>query len=127
MKAGFLNFPILEDRGGVFTLKFPLKFYSAELRGYLVAPAGMETDLASIPRGLWNLFPKVGRYDAPAVIHDAGYQRQLETPGGIPVFLIKPLVDRVFYEAMLSMGVGKTRAWLMYKAVSLFGRGRFGA
>ena len=44
-----------------------------------VAPAGLLTDLTSIPRPLWNILPPFGRYSGAAVIHDALYQAQLTT------------------------------------------------
>ena len=69
-------------------------------------PAGFVTDFASIPRGLWNIFPPTGRYGKAAYT--------------------KKDADRIFYEAMEILGVGKIKRWLMWKSVSAFGRGNFG-
>lgn len=104
----------------------PLRFYSKELSKTLKVPSGFPTDLASIPRGLWNLFPKEGKQDRAAVLHDCGYNESIIDAVGNPIKLTKKQVDGLFHEGMLADGVGPKSAWLMWKAVSLFGRGRFG-
>lgn len=43
-------------------------------------PAGFKTDFASTPRCLWFLFPQMGWWTAPAVMHDFLYA---EKPNGI--------------------------------------------
>jgi hypothetical protein len=111
--------------GGHFRLIEPLLFYSAEHKRTLVAPRGFETDFSSIPRGLWNVFPKTGPYDYPAVIHDAGYTGKLEDVGGKPFPVTKAQADRLFLEGMQARGVGKVRRTLMYWGVHLFGKGDF--
>lgn len=112
----------MQDMGGVFVVQRALKFCSADLRGVLVVPGGFTTDLASIPQALQNLAPKVGKYDSAAVLHDAAYAGALKTEEGQRVHLIKPLADRLFLEAMLSLDVPSWRAHAMYFAVRLFGR-----
>lgn len=84
---------------------------------------GFQTNFASIPRGLWNVFPKMGKWDAAAVIHDAAYRRSLYTEAGERVHLIKKYSDRLFYDAMRESGVSLFNARLMYTMVSLFGSG----
>ena len=98
-----------------------LVFQSVELNGLLIAPRGFQTDLASIPRALWAVFPKEDVYDQAAVIHDGAYGHALLTRGQQRVEVVKPVADRLFYEAMLACGFGKVRAQLLYRAVSLFG------
>jgi hypothetical protein len=39
-------------------------------------PAGFVTDLTSIPRSFWSVFPKTGRYAYAAVVHDYLYWNQ---------------------------------------------------
>lgn len=47
----------------------------------IVVPSGFLTDFASIPRGLWNIFPPTGEYGRAAVIHDYLYKfRQVNCP-----------------------------------------------
>lgn len=123
MIAQFLSPTMIlaEADGAEGTLVEPLKFYSAELRGILIVPPGFTTDFASIPRGLWNLLPKRGKHDRPAVLHDGAYRDALVTVGGQRVHLTKPLADRLFLEAMQAAGVGVFSRTLMYNAVRFFG------
>ena len=39
-------------------------------------PTGFVTDLASIPRPFWSVFPKTGRYAYAAIVHDYLYWTQ---------------------------------------------------
>ena len=122
MTAQFLTDLIVrDDDGRHMTLHAPLKFYSAQRKGSFIAPEGFQTDFASIPRGFWNLIPKNGKWDKAAVMHDAAYRGELQTPTGRKVHLIKAYADDLFYEAMRASGVNAVTATLMYKAVSWFG------
>jgi hypothetical protein len=60
-------------------------------------PIGFLTDFASVPRPLWWLFPRWGRYGNAAVVHDFGYWDQSRK---------RPEVDRIFLEGMTVLGVG---------------------
>jgi len=77
-------------------------------------PPGAKTDGASIPSGLWGMIgsPFSGKYREAAVIHDY-YCNNRNRPWRD--------THRVFYEAMLSSGVGPFMAKLMYAAVYRFG------
>lgn len=97
-----------------------LYFQSARYGGVFVASRGFQTDLASIPRLLWVVAPKVDLYDAASVIHDASYGNALSTSDGKRVFAVKDVCDRLFLEAMLCLGVSGWRAKLMYSAVKNF-------
>lgn len=123
MIAKFLTPLRMEDIDGRnFKVLEPLVYLSAQHNGIFIVPAGVITDLASIPRGLWNLFPKSGRYNRAAVLHDAAYSHEVRTPQDITVHFTKALADQVFLEAMRADGVGRVRARLMYWAVRIFGR-----
>ena len=98
-----------------------LVFQSTDLKAVMIAPRGFQTDLASIPRSLWTLFPKVDIWDQPAVMHDAGYANALMTEHGDRVFMIKPLCDRLFNEGLKVVGVNPFKRQLMYRLVSMFG------
>lgn len=39
----------------------------------IVVPAGFVTDFASIPRALWSIFPPLGPWARPAIVHDFLY------------------------------------------------------
>ncbi len=82
----------------------------------IAVPAGYVTDLASVPRILWSVFPPHGRYAKAAIIHDWLYDNALRT---------KHEADKIFLDAMCVLGVPRWRRMLMYCAVRLFGRGNY--
>lgn len=78
----------------------------------LVVPAGLESDGASVPRIFWRLIPPFGKYYLPALLHDWLYGCTLKTKG---------FCDRTFLEAMLSVGVGRLTAEVIYLGVKYGG------
>ncbi|BAU94139.1 hypothetical protein MPPM_5534 (plasmid) [Methylorubrum populi] len=42
----------------------------------VTVPKGFVTDLASVPSGLWSVYPKTGRYAYAAIVHDYLYWDQ---------------------------------------------------
>lgn len=84
----------------------------------LIIPKNYDTDLASIPRWLWNIIsPARSDFIAPSILHDYlyacnyGYKRSE--------------VDEIFYQALVSNGVSKFTAFEMYAAVRIFGNSHF--
>lgn len=79
-----------------------------------IAPKGSITDGASIPKAFWSVMgaPLSGKYRRAAVIHDVYCKNQ-----SVP----HEQVHKVFHEAMLTDGVGKRLAGIMYFAVKHFG------
>lgn len=98
-----------------------LLYRSVKYAGVFVVPAGFETDLTSVPTVVQSLLPKVGDYDAAAVLHDAAYAHRLETADGQRIYTVKPVADALYHEAVRACGTGRTRAALMYAAVTLWG------
>ncbi|EGM7790980.1 TPA: DUF1353 domain-containing protein [Escherichia coli] len=95
----------------------PFEFWLTDNQDDVIyVPEGYVTDLASVPRLLWALFPPHGRYAKAAIIHDWLYDNALRT---------KAEADRIFLDAMTVLGVSRWRRWLMYVAVRLFGRGKY--
>jgi len=122
MGAEFLTSLCIEKVGPTrWRLLSPLHYRSVVFPGLFVVPRGFETDLASVPVAIQSLLPKVGNYDAAAVLHDAGYANRLLTASHREMFTAKPVIDKLFHEACLSLGVGRARAWAMYQAVKLWG------
>ena len=80
--------------------------------GTITVPAGFITDFASIPRGLWNLFPPTGKYGKAAVIHDYLYRNTV---------VDRLQCDQVFLEAMECLEVNWFARRIMYRAVRIFG------
>jgi len=77
-------------------------------------PKNTVVDGATIPSIFWSFTggPFSGRYRAASVIHDYYCDTRM-----------RPWkeVHNIFYEAMLTAGVEKSRAWLLYNAVLNFG------
>lgn len=95
-------------------------------------PVGFITDLASVPIPFRNHFPPDGPWVKAAVVHDFLYSTE-----GTGVFRgfryidrEKPYsrleADRIFYEAMLVLGVSKSTAWKMFQGVRLGGERGWG-
>lgn len=84
-----------------------------------------ETDYASVPRLLWVIFPKSGRWNLAAIVHDWMY---------VEGFLMEDLgkkkarylADLQFYKQMRELNVNLVTACLMYWAVRLFGANYYG-
>ena len=87
--------------------------YSTDAGVVYTAPAGMKTDLASIPRPLWNIMPPFGRYTGAAVIHDFLYQTQPST---------KEEADHILAEAMDANGVPHAERMAIYDGVKFGGQ-----
>ncbi|MGQ0742558.1 MAG: DUF1353 domain-containing protein [Alphaproteobacteria bacterium] len=77
-------------------------------------PKFFQFDGASIPAPAWQLIgtPFHPRLMTASVFHDWTYHTHQ---------IKKKDADDLFYSLLLKDGVGKTRAWLMYEAVSTFG------
>lgn len=100
--------------GVSWRLSKPLTYFvGSEDSGISVTvPEGFITDFASIPRGLWNLFPRWGKHGHAAVVHDFLYWTHQ-----IP----RKEADGVFLEAMRVLKTPEWKARLMYRAVRIFG------
>lgn len=79
----------------------------------ITVPAGFVTDLASVPRILWPIFPPNGKYAKAAIVHDYLYSQ-----GSVS----RLYADKVFAEAMKVLRVPSWKIKLMYYAVRLGGR-----
>lgn len=73
---------------------------------------GFVTDFTSVPRVLWWIVPRWGKYGNAAVIHDWLYWEQINT---------RKACDNIFLEAMGVLGTSKIKKWAMYRAVRLLG------
>ncbi|HEY4533122.1 MAG TPA: DUF1353 domain-containing protein [Fusobacterium sp.] len=90
--------------------------YVYEINGYQIkVPQGFVTDLASVPRIFWSIFPPFGKYTPAAIVHDFLYSKFNDT--GIN----RTLADRIFLLIMKELGVGYLKRNTMYKAVRVFG------
>ncbi|NQT31662.1 MAG: DUF1353 domain-containing protein [Deltaproteobacteria bacterium] len=73
-------------------------------------PIGFMTDFASIPRPLWVILPRWGKYGNAAVIHDYCYWEQSRS---------RLEADRIFREAMEVLQVPRWKVRAMYYSVRL--------
>ncbi|HTV53686.1 MAG TPA: DUF1353 domain-containing protein [Terriglobia bacterium] len=99
---------------GVHMKVLELYSYKDAYGHILSAQPGFPTDGASIPRALWTVVgsPFTGKYVGAAVIHDVGCESHKYS---------WQVTDRMFYDAMLDLGVGNHLAKLMYYGVRLGG------
>ena len=75
-------------------------------------PVGFKTDFASVPRLLWGMIPRWGRYGNAAVVHDYCYWSQIYT---------RKRSDEIFKEGMVVLQVSSLLRNIIYYAVRIFG------
>lgn len=94
--------------------------YESDLLGRLVAPVGMITDFASIPRIAWRYIdPNDAGVADPSVIHDYLYTLAGVLPDGRKY--TREQADLVLREAMGACGARADQRAVVYSAVRLFG------
>lgn len=100
---------------GEWQLLSPL-VYTSNAGDIYIVPAGMITDLASIPKLLRPAIDRNGLSRPAAVLHDYLY---------LIGSLSRKQADKLFLEALLSCGVSSFVAKGMYWSVRAFGGGRY--
>ena len=89
---------------------------------YVRVPKGFVTDFASIPRGLWNLWPPAaGKHSKPAVVHDVCYLRGYIDTDQARKFISRKDADDIFKEAMQVAGVNWFSRSIIYAGVRVGG------
>lgn len=116
-----INNPAIREAGVspsgavLYELAEPLRIHidvgAGSLR--LNIPTGFTTDLASVPRWLWVIFPPSGQYQRAAILHDWFYQCRTD--------LSRFAADAMFREIMAHLGVPTWKRLAMYLAVRSFG------
>lgn len=98
----------------LFRLTAPFEYHVGAIGSGIVftVPVGFVTDLASVPRAFWWLFPPHGDYTKAAVLHDYLYSSNVVS---------RLWADEIFNEAMRVLGVNHATRWLIFKAVRTFG------
>lgn len=79
------------------------------------APKGFVTDLASVPRGLWWVFPPFGRWTEAAIVHDWLYSQGWDREES----------DGVLARLMERLGCGRLVVWAFWSQVRLWGWANF--
>lgn len=90
-----------------------LRYKAAAARIFAV-PAGFICDLASVPKWLASLAPDWRQSGRAGVLHDWLYRTGK---------LARDAADAMFRVALRADGVGRFRAWAMYRAVRMFAGG----
>ena len=122
MKAGFENTAKLEHLGGkTFCLTESLHFWSAEHGRRFTAPAGMKTDLASIPWWAQSFVQVLGNNIRSAILHDFHCRPE----GKIANEVSQKMADELFREGLAVDNERWTKARVMYRGVSLFQRTKY--
>lgn len=78
----------------------------------IIVPKGFKTDLASVPRLLWSVFPPFGQHNNAAVVHDYLYKTKK---------ISRVEADIIFLELMRLSRVGLIKRHLFFYAVRIFG------
>lgn len=86
----------------------------------IVIPEGFETDLASVPRFLWSVFPPFGNFILASLVHDYlyvnKYRRDIDGS-----FKAQRFIDREMLFISNQMNKNKVDNYIRFAAVRLFG------
>ena len=96
-----------ENHTVIWTLYLPLTYTSNDGRFFEI-PIGFKTDLASVPKIFWSIFPPDWSYAKAAVLHD--YMLSISTPD---------VAEELFKESMLSINVNKNQILIIIFFVHL--------
>lgn len=116
--GGLLRLELRSVDGRDFSLLRRFGYRSPDHPEPFVVPTDLDTfttDLASVPHLFTWLVPVSGEFLPAAVLHDA-----LVRPGSHEGPVVdRHEADRLFRTAMVELGTGRVRAWLMWAAVTL--------
>lgn len=122
IKGALLVEQYFSTRGSTAILKRPFLARTPD-EDFIEVPADFITNYASVPRGLWNLFPPWGEYAEAAVIHDYLYAGGVIRCNDGKVQAVKRKdADNIFLFLMKKLGVKWRRRMAIYWAVRIFGR-----
>lgn len=112
--AGFINGGVIlkpiQNGTGEWSV-FQDMPYEASFGTVYTVPRGFATDLASIPRFIWPIFPPFGKYTSAAVLHDYFCESD---------WISRADGDRLFLEAMAASNVPRWKRYLIYWAVRAY-------
>ena len=95
-----------------YTVGWPFSYTSKAGQTFKLV-TGFSTDGASVPRIAWSYMSPFAGVHVPAVIlHDALYSTHFED---------RKSCDKLLREALESLGMRKSKAWLVYQSVRLGG------
>lgn len=91
----------------------------------LTVPAGLATDLASVPAAARPLIGRVGPHLEASIVHDYLYVAWQDVPGRGARAHDRAFADALLLAGMAEAGVDAVRRRLIYRAVRLFGAGAY--
>lgn len=89
--------------------------------GSVKVPAGLTTDLSSVPRPVWSLINRVGPHLEASIVHDWLYVAWQDVPGRGARPEDRRFADDLFLALMKEAKVGWLKRQAIYRAVRLFG------
>lgn len=112
-----------KERDGRVTARLlqPFDYWPVSGGEAIAVPAGFVTDFASVPRGFWNLEPPLGDAAKAAVVHDYLYWTK-----GLGGRYSRAKADRIFRDALATLGVPLWKRTLLWAAVRVGGAGGWG-
>lgn len=107
--------------GDFYRVAESFRYYLGEkyAEQWVYIPAGMLTDLASIPRLVWNLLPPSGKYGAAAIVHDRLCNTLQITQAGKLISIDRARADGILAEAMRILDVPLLKRVTISSAVVL--------
>lgn len=108
-------------RGDFYRVAESFRYYLGEkyANQWVFIPAGMLTDLASIPSIVWGILPPSGKYGAAAIVHDRLCNTLQITQSGKLISIDRAKADAILGEAMEVLKVPWWKRVLISSAVSL--------
>jgi hypothetical protein len=91
----------------------------------VVVPAGLTSDLASVPRPVWWLINRVGPHLEASIVHDWLYVAWQDLPAGRPRKADRAFADRLFLALMAEARVSWAQRRVIYWSVRVFGWGTY--
>ncbi|MCK5681545.1 DUF1353 domain-containing protein [bacterium] len=85
--------------------------YHTDCGSRYIVPRGFKTDLASIPKMLWNIYPPHGLYLSASILHDYLCEND---------WMNRKDGDNIFLEAMSHSNVSRVTRTIIYFAVRFY-------
>lgn len=107
--------------GDYYRVAESFRYYLGEkyAEQWVFIPAGMLTDLASIPRIVWNVLPPSGKYGAAAIVHDRLCNTLQITVAGKQTEITRARADAILGEAMEVLRVPWIKRFMISSAVAM--------
>ena len=108
--------------GDYYRVAESFRYYLGEkyAEQWVYVPAGMLTDLASIPSIVWSILPPCGKYGAAAIVHDRLCNTLQITVSGKLVPITRARADEILGEAMEVLEVPWVKRKLISSAVAMY-------